>query len=66
MKSEKELSKEKIDKKDKFYEEMCMNGIAEVIAIKLEKELEELINKYNLIKYNFYWRFIICKILLKD
>lgn len=50
MKSEKELLKEKIDKKYKFYEELCMNEISEVVAIKLEKELEELINKYNLTK----------------
>lgn len=40
----------KTSQHNKFYEEMCMNGIAEVVAIKLEKELEELINKYNLIK----------------
>ena len=33
MKSEKELLKEKIDKKYKFYEEMCMNGIAEVVIM---------------------------------
>lgn len=50
MKTEKELLKEKIDKKYEFYEKMVMNGIAEPLAVKLEKELKDLMDNYNSIE----------------
>lgn len=50
MKTEKEKLKESIDRKYEYYESMCERGICSEVRVVLEKQIQRMMDEYNLMQ----------------